>query len=107
MFLPEQAVQTLLQSIRRLSLPKSKIIFTTLPYTAQGSGLARMIQHWVLRKEHITFHWAIDHKIISTFLGNLGYTLVDQIDYDTLHQRFLRLTNKKLAVGEDIHMAVI
>lgn len=89
MYLPQQAVEDLLQALRQLSQHPIHLIFTALePMDSINNNTG-----WLLKK-YLSFKgeklsWEIPMEAMAPFLSDNGYRITDSAEGLTLRERYL------------------
>jgi methyltransferase (TIGR00027 family) len=106
MFIPEESVVKILKEIRQLSAAGSHVIFTSLPSYKPASPLRHMLQAFYLHKENSPYRWVVAFNDVPSFMTNLGYQGVSQMDYETLQKSYMpQKCNVNHDIIENIHIA--
>lgn len=105
MFIPGEGVAKILKEIRGRCAIGSYVICTSLSSYKPTSALKTILQTFYLHKEASAYQWTIGFNEMASFVRDLGYQLVFQIDYDALQERYRRQKPKqKQDVAESIHI---
>jgi len=105
MFIPEDSVIRIFKEARELSGIGSHIIFTSLPSYKTTSFLCYALQTFYLM-EKSPYQWVIPFCEVPSFVGNLGYQCMFQMDYNTLQKSNMRQKfDINHHIEEDIHIA--
>lgn len=108
MFIPEEGVVRILREIKQLSVGGSHLIFTSLPTIKQSTTFGHTLQKLYLPTENCSFNWALPFDKMPSFIENIGYRLVHQIEYGALHKGYMGQEFKiNHAIGENIHIAIV
>ena len=103
MFLPEDAVKGMFQSILEVSEAGSRMIFTTISSEVSLSSLNFVTRFFFSMRNKYSFLWAVSFEDVSALMEMMGFSVVWQIRSNELHHDYI----DGGVIAEDMHVVAV